>query len=128
MAKKKKPITPWPFALYLKCPACGHCYHQTSASFQYGQTYNGRMFQMRHRYGPGGENWQTFPADEAVLGDCLICPGCEVPYVEIGENLYWDRDLTRKFDPADLVPGEKKKPKASKPEPEPTPEEVNDEE
>lgn len=101
---KKKPITPWPFALYLKCSACGHCYHQTSAEFAYGQTYNGRMFQLRHRYGPGGENWQSFPPDEAIMGDCLLCPGCEVPYVEISDSLYWDRNMTRRFSPDDLVP------------------------
>ncbi len=96
----------WPFALHLKCSACGGSYHEVTTEFRYGQTYNGAMFKLHRQYGPLGENWQSFPQDPAVMGDCLVCPNCDVPYMEISNNLYWDEQLTKKFDPDDLIPDE----------------------
>ena len=64
------------------CPACGQIYHEKTEYFFGDRASNGRMFRLRQQYGASGENWLSFPADEAVRDADLECPGCGNPYTQ----------------------------------------------
>lgn len=87
---KNKSEDGFPFVFYVKCAACGQVCHKTTEEFVYGGPYNGKMFELRERLGEKGANWSSFPSDESVTGDGLVCPNCDVPYADITKHLVFD--------------------------------------
>lgn len=73
----------------LKCASCGEKFHEVTVDYRIDSEPTGLMFTLLPRYGPFGENWQSFPETEDVVGDVLACPGCGNVYENIHGLIFW---------------------------------------
>lgn len=76
---------------FVVCPECGDMFHRVRKDeFKRKGDPRGTWFELLPHYGPGGENWSSFPEnDEAIRGSDLYCPGCGGIYTDIRNRIAW---------------------------------------
>lgn len=73
----------------LHCPNCGGVYHEATVEYRPRKELAGNMLTLKALFGPDGANWESFPEDESVIQDCLVCPGCGGVYVRGHHRIHW---------------------------------------